>query len=220
MYLNDLSKNIEIKDISKYYEKYDIFRADRGLTNQLIDKVILTLLLLIALPLGMLIVLFYVFDKGPPFYKQCRVGKNGKVFDIYKFRTMICDAEKKTGPVYAKKNDSRVTLLGHILRRFHLDEIPQLYNVIKGDMCLIGPRPERPEIIKEIIKNECNDFHMRNQVKPGITGLSQILIPYGENNPEKLKYDLILIKNYNSFKLNIYIYVHTIKKVLTGKTVA
>lgn len=116
---------------------------------------------------------------GPAFYRQCRVGLNGRVFTIVKLRTMYCDAEAK-GIAWSKKGDSRVTPLGRILRRLHLDELPQLWNVACGDMSLVGPRPERPEIIRTL-ERIIPGYHQRHQIKPGVTGLSQINIEPDHN---------------------------------------
>jgi lipopolysaccharide/colanic/teichoic acid biosynthesis glycosyltransferase len=132
---------------------------------------------------------------GPIIYKQNRVGLNGKVFRIYKLRTMRADAEKGTGAVWAKANDPRITSIGRILRKTRIDEIPQLFNVIKGEMSIVGPRPERPEIVRDL-KVLIHDYERRLAVKPGITGLAQIFHKYDESIEDvkqKIKYDLLYI---------------------------
>ncbi|MCX5704134.1 MAG: sugar transferase, partial [Candidatus Omnitrophica bacterium] len=114
-------------------------------------------------------ILIKLNSQGPVLYKQNRVGKNGKIFRIYKLRTMRIDAEKNTGAVWAKLNDPRITAVGRVLRKTHIDEIPQLLNVLKGEMSIVGPRPERPEIVTDL-KTIIRDYEKRLQITPGITG--------------------------------------------------
>jgi sugar transferase (PEP-CTERM system associated) len=138
---------------------------------------------------------------GPVLFKQIRVGKADENFVIYKFRSMRQDAEKESGAVWAKKNDNRVTKLGNFLRKSRIDELPQLFNVLIGDMSLVGPRPERPEFVKDL-KKVIPYYSERHFVKPGITGWAQVRYPYGasvEDAIEKLRYDLYYIKNYSLF---------------------
>jgi exopolysaccharide biosynthesis polyprenyl glycosylphosphotransferase len=135
-------------------------------------------------------------SQGPIFYSQTRVGKNGRLFRMYKFRTMKTDAEKETGPVWATRNDSRLTCIGGFLRKVHMDELPQLINILKGEMNLIGPRPERPVFVEKF-KEMTPDYEKRLAVKPGITGLAQVWHRYDETIEDvkkKLKYDLLYIK--------------------------
>lgn len=163
-------------------------------------------------------VLIKLESKGSAIYKQLRVGEHGKEFDIYKFRSMRQDAETGTGPVLAKTDDDRITRIGRIIRKLRIDELPQLINVIKGDMSFVGPRPERNHFtnkLKEVIPY----YEMRNVVKPGITGWAQIKYPYGatfNDALEKLQYDIYYIKNMSPL-LDIMIFFWTIKVVLTGK---
>jgi exopolysaccharide biosynthesis polyprenyl glycosylphosphotransferase len=162
------------------------------------------------------IVLFSVLIKissaGPVFYKQQRVGKDGKVFTLYKFRTMVKDAEKELGPVLASRGDPRVTKVGRILRATRLDELPQLLNVLRGDMSLVGPRPERPHFVKQH-----KALHeLRLAVKPGLTGLAQIRSFYDLKPKHKIKYDYLYIQK-RSFLLNLYILFLTIPAVLSRK---
>jgi lipopolysaccharide/colanic/teichoic acid biosynthesis glycosyltransferase len=159
----------------------------------LISLIGLTMCSPILLLTGLLIQLT---SRGPVIYKQERVGKFGKVFKIYKLRTMCIDAEKNTGAVWAKKDDPRVTPLGRILRKTHIDEIPQLLNVLKGEMSIVGPRPERPELVRDLKTLIC-DYEKRLIIKPGITGLAQVWHKYDEticDVKKKIKYDLLYIR--------------------------
>ena len=151
--------------------------------------------------------------KGNPLYIQERVGLNGKRFNIYKLRTMYSDAEKD-GYQWAMKNDVRITKVGHFLRKSRIDELPQLMNIIKGDMAFIGPRPERPEFIKEFLK-EIPDFNDRISVKPGITGWAQVNGGYELSPKEKLEFDKYYIKR-ESLYLDTLILLKTIQVVFTG----
>jgi lipopolysaccharide/colanic/teichoic acid biosynthesis glycosyltransferase len=136
---------------------------------------------------------------GDVLFRQVRTGKGDRDFVIFKFRTMRHDAEKQSGAVWAQENDPRVTRLGNFLRRTRIDEIPQLFNVLMGDMSIVGPRPERPEFISTL-KEKVPYYSERHFVKPGITGWAQVCYPYGasvEDALEKLRYDLYYIKNYS-----------------------
>ena len=180
----------------------------------------------VALSIAMLIMLTPLFaltaiavkldSKGPVIYRQQRVGKNGKVFQLYKFRSMDVDAEKD-GPRYADLHDGRVTRVGRIIRRFRIDELPQLINVLRNDMSLIGPRPERPEFV-EILEEKIPHYHGRHMVKPGITGWAQVKYEYAasvEGARTKLQYDLYYIRHF-SFWLDLAILVRTVRVVLFG----
>lgn len=154
---------------------------------------------------------------GPVFFRQVRVGRGGRPFVIFKFRTMRDGAEKDTGPVWARANDSRVTALGAFLRRCRIDELPQLFNVLRGEMSFIGPRPERPEFVADLVR-EVPFYAERHAVKPGLTGWAQVCFPYGasrEDALEKLRYDLYYIKN-RSLALDAEILVRTVSVVLLG----
>ena len=157
-------------------------------------------------------------SEGPIFFRQERVGQGGHVFTLFKFRSMYKDAEQRTGPVWAQKNDARVTRVGRLLRRTRLDELPQLYNVLRGDMSLIGPRPERPHFVKELIPT-IPYYNLRHAVKPGLTGWAQIKHEYTnslDGSLEKLQYDLFYIKNM-SILLDILIMLETIKTVVVRR---
>jgi sugar transferase (PEP-CTERM system associated) len=155
---------------------------------------------------------------GPVIFSQERVGENGEIFTLYKFRSMLVDAEKKCGPVWASENDPRITRIGKIIRKLRIDELPQLWNVIAGDMSFVGPRPERPFFVERLRKS-IPYYNERFSVKPGITGWAQIKYQYGaseEEALEKLKYDLYYIKNM-SLVIDFIIILQTIKIVLLGR---
>lgn len=156
---------------------------------------------------------------GPVFYKQTRVGKNGELFEVLKFRSMVNDAEKSTGHTLSWDGDPRVTPFGEFLRKSHFDELPQLLNVLKGEMVFIGPRPERPEFTITFEK-EIENYGKRHQVKPGITGLAQIACGYDAPAKEKLEYDLSYIAFKDSLMLNLLIAYHTAKKMLFLRSTA
>ena len=170
-------------------------------------------ILLLSTPVLILIALLAkMTSRGPIFYKQQRVGKDGRLFTLYKFRTMVQDAEKEVGPVLASRNDPRVTKIGRLLRRTRLDELPQLLNVLRGDMSLVGPRPERPHFVKQH-----KALHeLRLAVKPGLTGLAQIRSFYNLEPKHKIKYDYLYIQK-RSLLLNLYILVLTIPTVFSRK---
>lgn len=151
-------------------------------------------------------------SRGPVLYRQQRVGKGGRLFDLYKFRTMVDNAEEHVGPVLASKDDSRVTSVGRILRRTRLDELPQLYNILRGDMSLVGPRPERPFFVQRHKALQ----GVRLVVKPGLTGLAQVRSFYDLKPAHKVRYDYIYIQN-RSFLLNLYILLQTIPVLFAKK---
>jgi len=154
---------------------------------------------IVSLPLGVLISLFIIFEDGfPILYSQSRVGKDGKVFQIIKFRSMVKDAEKDTGVVFADKNDPRITNVGKIIRITAMDELPQLLSIFKGDMSFVGPRPERPELTKQFAIQVLN-YDLRHKVKPGLTGIAQIRGQYDTPARNKLRYDLFYISKQNFF---------------------
>jgi exopolysaccharide biosynthesis polyprenyl glycosylphosphotransferase len=181
-----------------------------------ISALILSAVTLIFVPL--IAILIKLTSKGPVLYRQKRVGLNGKVFECYKFRTMRSDAEADTGPTWACDDDPRITKVGHFLRASRLDEIPQLWNVLKGDMAFVGPRPERPEFVEKL-SQAIPYYNLRHATRPGITGWAQTLYKYGntvEDSTEKLRYDLYYIKNCSP-GLDLWIIFNTIRTVLLGK---
>lgn len=155
-----------------------------------------------------------IANRGPLFYAQERVGKNGKVFKIIKLRSMIINAEKE-GAVWAAKQDNRVTRFGKILRKMRIDEIPQFFNVLKGEMSVIGPRPERPIFVKEL-SEQIPFYEVRHVIKPGLTGWAQVKRDYGSSADdalEKLQYDLFYIKK-RSVYLDVNILIKTLSTII------
>jgi exopolysaccharide biosynthesis polyprenyl glycosylphosphotransferase len=193
-------------------------RSAYHIGKRIMDIVISCVALVVLAPLCLLIALLIkLTSKGPIFYSQIRSGKDGEDFEIYKFRTMRTDAEKATGPVWAKAKDSRITPIGSFLRKSRIDEIPQFINVLKGDMSVIGPRPERPMFVKDF-EGKIGDYRKRLAVKPGITGLAQVHHRYDETIADvrkKVKYDILYIKNV-CFMTDIRIIMHTFRVILTG----
>jgi lipopolysaccharide/colanic/teichoic acid biosynthesis glycosyltransferase len=168
--------------------------------------------------LPFIVLVIKLSSPGPVFYRQRRVGRDGIVYYCYKFRTMRADAEADTGPTWAGDDDPRITSVGRFLRQSRMDEIPQLWNVLRGDMSLVGPRPERPEFVDTLSK-EIPYYHLRHAVRPGITGWAQIRYKYGssiEDAKEKLRYDLFYIKNMSA-GLDLLIFLQTIKIILLGR---
>jgi sugar transferase (PEP-CTERM system associated) len=175
----------------------------------------LTLLLCFAPLLPFIILAIKLTSPGPVLFSQNRVGKNGHIFKVYKFRTMRQDAEAKTGAVWAQQNDPRITRVGRFLRKTRLDEIPQLWNVLKGDMGFVGPRPERPEFVQWLVE-AIPYYNLRHIIRPGLTGWAQVKYQYGaslEETQQKLSYDLYYIKHI-SLMLDLMIIFGTIKTVL------
>lgn len=178
-----------------------------------IEFIFSLLLLIIAVPICILAcIAIYVELRVNPIYTQKRVGLNGRVFKIYKLRSMYIDAEKD-GPKWASENDERITKVGRIIRKTRIDELPQLVNILKRDMSFIGPRPERPELIKKIIKY-IPDFNDRLSVKPGITGWAQVNGGYTLTPKEKLEFDKYYIQN-RGFRLDLLILIKTIMVIFT-----
>jgi sugar transferase (PEP-CTERM system associated) len=198
------------------------FRKSRTLTHlkRAMDIAIAAAGLLLLLPLMLIIAAAVrLTSSGPALYLQRRVGQHGRVFTVRKFRSMQQDAEALTGPVWASKNgDPRITVFGQFLRRARLDELPQLWNVLTGDMSFVGPRPERPEFVAELTK-QIPFYPQRHIIRPGLTGWAQVRYTYGastEDALQKLQYDLFYIKNL-SFALDLFIIFDTIKTVLLRK---
>lgn len=173
---------------------------------------------LLSLPLVVLTaILIKVDSRGPVFYKQERIGKNGRPFVLTKFRSMRLDAEK-AGPVWASKGDGRTTRVGRIIRKMRVDEIPQFWNILRGEMSFVGPRPERPHFVAQLAE-EIPYYEQRHLIAPGLTGWAQIKYPYGasiEDARQKLQYDLFYIKNHSLF-LDAIILFETIKIILFGR---
>ena len=195
------------------------FRKSRLLTlsKRVLDIAASVIGLVLAAPLmGLVALAVRVTSPGPVLYHQTRVGLNGHLFTVHKFRTMSVDAEAATGPVWAAKaGDSRVTPIGGLLRRTRLDELPQLWNVLIGEMSFVGPRPERPEFVGDLTR-QIPYYRQRHFVRPGITGWAQVRYTYGasvEDALQKLQYDLYYIKNF-SIPLDLFIILQTVKTVI------
>lgn len=175
--------------------------------------------LVIAAPvMAFTAILIKMISPGPAFFVQERVGLNGNIFKIYKMRTMKLDAEKHTGPMWAQENDPRLIKCGKIIRKLHIDELPQLVNVVKGEMSIVGPRPERPVFVEKL-SNEISDYPKRLKVRPGITGLAQVWHKYDETVQDvrkKVKYDLLYIKEM-CFMVDLRILFRTIIVSAQGK---
>lgn len=209
---------LEELEESWFIERIIIRRTIFDLFKRLADFILVIILGIITLPIGLGIALLIKFTSpGPIIYKQKRVGKNEKEFILYKFRTMRVDAEKN-GAQWAIKNDSRVTSIGRFFRRTHLDELPQFFNIFKGDLSFVGPRPERPEFVSQL-KEKIPYYEIRHLVKPGFTGWAQINYRYGasiEDAYEKLQYDLYYLKN-RSLILDLLIILKTLKKFFVNE---
>lgn len=190
----------------------------RRFTKRAMDISLSLLGLLCTLPLSLLIAVAIKIDsRGPVIFSQEREGQYGRRFMMLKFRSMVANAEKQTGPVWAEEDDPRMTRVGRLMRRTRLDEIPQMYNVLTGDMSFVGPRPERPHFIAQLAQ-QLPYYRERLQVKPGITGWAQVCYPYGSSvaaTLEKLNYDLYYIKH-SSLSMDVMILIQTVKIMLFG----
>jgi sugar transferase (PEP-CTERM system associated) len=197
------------------------FRQGWGRTfvKRLFDLVAASILLLLALPVMLLTAIAIALEDGfPVFYRQERVGRNGRLFNVIKFRSMRRDAEGDGKPRWASANDDRTTRVGRIIRKLRIDELPQLYSVLTGDMSLVGPRPERPYFVDQLTR-DIPFYAVRHSVKPGVTGWAQVSYHYGasvDDSIQKLQYDLYYVKNHTLF-LDIVILFETVGVVLTGK---
>jgi sugar transferase (PEP-CTERM system associated) len=191
----------------------------RTVVKRLFDVVFSLVLLLVSLPVMLLTgILILLESGGPMLYTQERVGLNGRLFNVVKFRSMRTDAEKDGKPRWAQAGDDRITRVGRIIRKLRIDELPQLFNVLAGDMSLVGPRPERPYFV-DTLTQEIPYYAVRLSVKPGLTGWAQVRYHYGatmEDSAEKLQYDLYYVKNHTWF-LDLVVLFETVGVVLTGK---
>ena len=232
-----LSGDVSIEESASFYERLtgrvllDMIRpswlifSSRGRRARLnefgravMNRTVALIGALLSLPIAIITALLVKLDsRGPVLYKQERVGKNGRTFTLMKFRSMRVDAEKD-GPVWAKTDDERMTRFGRIIRKIRIDEIPQFWNILRGDMNFIGPRPERPHFVAQLAE-EILYYEQRHLVSPGLTGWAQIKYPYGasiEDAKKKLEYDLYYIKN-QSLSLDAAIMFETIKTILFGR---
>ncbi len=193
----------------------------RTISQRVLDILVSSGLVLITWPIMLLIVLAIKIEDGPEaavLFRQCRVGRGGQRFQVFKFRSMAEDAEADGKAVWADRDDIRITKVGRFLRRSRLDELPQVFNVLRGSMSLVGPRPERPEFV-EMLQDEIPYYSERHAVNPGVTGWAQLRYSYGaskEDAKEKLQYDLYYVKN-QSLMLDIMILLQTVEVVLWGK---
>lgn len=193
----------------------------RRIGKRALDIFVVLLLLPVAIPFMLLVSIAIILEsrgRGPVLYNQTRVKQDGMPFQIYKFRSMATDAEKDGVARWASKNDSRITRVGKIIRKGRLDELPQLFNVLNGDMSFVGPRPERPEFVEKLAET-IPYYEERHRVKPGLTGWAQVCYSYGdteEDSIQKLQYDLYYVKNY-SVLLDLLILLQTAEVVMLGK---
>lgn len=188
------SKLEKLDDIPIFKIQSNSHSIEQRIVKRFIDITFSTIILIITIPVFIITAIaIKLYDRGPVIFSQDRVTINNKIFKLYKFRTMIVDAEKNTGPVLAKDKDDRITPLGKFLRATRIDELPQFVNVLKGDMSIVGPRPEREFFIKEYVE-KMPEFKYRTTVKAGITGLAQVMGNYETTPEEKIKYDLLYIK--------------------------
>jgi sugar transferase (PEP-CTERM system associated) len=229
---------INVSDISSHFERISgkiridylnagwlIFsdgfrnRIFHAIVKQIFDVVCAALLLALATPIMLLtMVLIRLESEGPVLYRQQRVGRDGKPYQVLKFRSMRIDAEKDGVARWAAAHDDRTTRVGAVIRKYRIDELPQLINVLKGDMSLVGPRPERPVFVEELTR-QIPYYAVRQSLKPGITGWAQVNYQYGatlEDTVEKLQYDLYYVKNH-TLLLDLMILVQTVGVVLSGK---
>jgi sugar transferase (PEP-CTERM system associated) len=190
-------------------------------SKRLLDLLAAGLILALTWPLMVLVAIAILVEsggRGPIFFHQVRVGLNGRHFSVHKFRSMRTDAEADGVARWATKNDSRITRVGAIIRKTRLDELPQVFNVLRGEMSLVGPRPERPQFVEQLEK-EIPFYTERHRVKPGVTGWAQLSYPYGatiEDARNKLEFDLYYVKNASAF-LDLIILLETVEVVLWGK---
>lgn len=191
----------------------------RDIVKRLFDLSVSFAIMVVSLPVMLLTVLCIAWESGfPVLYRQERVGQGGRIFTIYKFRSMVKDAEEDGAPQWAQAGDARITRVGGIIRKLRIDELPQIYNVLRGDMSFVGPRPERPFFVDQLIE-QIPFYASRHSVKPGITGWAQVRFTYGaslEDSIEKLQFDLYYVKNHTFF-LDLLILFQTAQVVLFGQ---
>ncbi|MEW8648255.1 MAG: TIGR03013 family XrtA/PEP-CTERM system glycosyltransferase [Candidatus Thiodiazotropha endolucinida] len=225
--LTFFEKELSIINIDLLYPSWMLYtdgyrqRALNRTIKKSFDLIVGIVIFIVSAPVMVLVTLASLIESGgrdPILYSQVRVGKNGKLFKVYKFRSMRTDAEADGVARWASKNDTRITKLGGFLRKTRLDELPQIFNILNGDMSLVGPRPERPEFVLQL-SNDIPYYLQRHWVKPGLTGWAQLLYPYGaseEDAKRKLEYDLYYVKNASTM-LDFIILLQTIEVVLLGK---
>ena len=222
VFFEKLSGRIPIDSLApSFFIFNEGFRKSRILLaiRRVVSAIVAALALVVLLPVFLVIAILIMLDSpGPVIYSQTRVGQNGKPIRIYKFRSMRNDAELNGGAIWAVRDDPRVTNVGRSIRKTRIDELPQLFNVFKGELDFVGPRPERPEFVEKL-QRLIPYYSLRHTVKPGITGWAQVMFDYSgtiEESKEKLQYDLFYIKNM-SVKLDLLILFHTMKIVILGR---
>lgn len=207
----------QIDDLPTQRVSRMLLTLEQRILKRTLDIAVSVISLILLSPIMLITAIIVKLDSpGPVIYSQVRVGRFGKEFKVYKFRSMRQDAEAKTGPVLAGENDPRITKFGHFMRATRLDELPQLINVLKGEMSIVGPRPERPFFVEQFIK-EKPEYAYRHNVKPGITGLAQIAGKYNTTAYDKLVYDLIYIQNV-SVMYDITLMLQTLKVLITKES--
>lgn len=208
------AKIMQLDDIPAFMVDKLGLTVEQAFVKRMEDIFISLLAIVVLSPLMLIVsIMIKITSKGPAFFKQERMTKDNRSFNLIKFRTMRLDAEKLTGPVLSEANDPRVTGLGKILRKTRIDELPQFFNVLKGDMSVVGPRPERPFFVEQFI-HDLPEYEHRFSVKAGITGYAQIFGNYGTSPEDKLRYDLLYIRNY-SLLLDIKLIFQTIRVIFT-----
>lgn len=217
--ISGLAKTEQIYGVPLVQINPEIMTMQQKFLKRLIDLVIALLVLVPLLPLWLIVTVAIKIDtKGPILYRQERMGLNGRRYILNKFRSMVHNAESHTGPIWAKEDDPRITNIGRLLRRFRLDEVPQFINVLKGDMSVVGPRPERPYFVHKLME-DFPFYYRRYKIRPGITGWAQIKHSYDstvEDVRQKLKYDFFYIENL-SISLDLLIMLRTAVVMLSGK---
>ncbi len=217
--ISGLAKTEELYGLPLVEINPEILTIQQRFAKRLVDIVLATLVVVPAFPVWLLVALaIKIESRGPVFYRQERIGQNGKRFTINKFRSMVHDAETVTGPVWAEAEDPRITKVGRFLRWFRLDEVPQFINVLAGDMSVVGPRPERPFFVQKLVE-QFPFYYRRHRIRPGITGWAQIKQSYDSSLSdvrEKLKYDFFYIENI-SLSLDSLIMLRTVLVMLSGK---
>jgi sugar transferase (PEP-CTERM system associated) len=221
-FFEKLSGRIPIDNLApSFFIFNEGFRKSRILLSirRVLSAIVAAIVLVLLLPVFLVVGVFIKLDSpGSVFYSQIRVGRYNKPIRIYKFRSMCTDAEKNGDAVWAVENDPRVTRVGRFLRKTRIDELPQMFNVLVGELEFVGPRPERPEFVEKL-QSMIPYYSLRHTVKPGISGWAQVMFHYGstiDESKEKLQYDLFYIKNM-SLKLDLLILFHTVKIVLLGR---
>jgi len=204
---------VQFDDIMVYRAKPIGLTLEQRFIKRAIDIIGSAIALVLLSPVMLVIAILVKRDGGPVFYTQKRITRGGREFKLYKFRTMVPDAEKLTGPVLAMKDDPRITKIGQKLRQLRLDEIPQFWNTLKGDMSLVGPRPEREHFI-ELYKETIPEYEYRTMVRAGITGLAHVLGKYNTTPEERIRLDLTYLQNYSLF-LDLKIMIETLRVIFT-----